>query len=70
MQLEKNKTRSYALVIGQCSLKLESKIQGSSGFEVVNKDQDVVTLLLIVRGHWCQFNNHQQVIWALEQAKH
>jgi hypothetical protein len=49
---------------------LESKIQGSSGFEVVNKDQDVVTLLLIVRGHWCQFNNHQQVIWALEQAKH
>jgi hypothetical protein len=64
--LEENKKRAYTLVMGQCSSKLESKIQGSAGYKAVDKDQDVVALLLIIRGHCCQFNDHQQGTWALE----
>jgi hypothetical protein len=68
--LEENKKRTYALVMGQCSPKLESKIQGSTGYKAANKDQDVVALLLIICGHCCQFDDCQQGTWALEQAKH
>ncbi len=33
-------------------------------------DQDVVQLLLVIRGYCCRFDDHQQSTWALEQAKH
>ncbi len=33
-------------------------------------DQDVVQLLRVIRGYCCHFDDHQQSIWALEQAKH
>jgi hypothetical protein len=48
--LEENKKRTYALVMGQCSPGLKSKIQGLNGYEAANKDQDVVALLLIICG--------------------
>ncbi len=70
VQLEENKKGTYVLVIGKCSPKLGSKIQGSGAFKAANKDQDVVALLLIVQSHCCQFNNHQQGTWTLKQAKH
>jgi hypothetical protein len=68
--LEENKKKIYALVMGQSSPKLESKILGSTGYKAANKDQDIVTLLLIIRGHCCQCNDCQQGTWALKQAKH
>ncbi len=58
------------LVMGQCSPKLVSKIQGLSGYEAAGKDQYIVALLLIIHGQCCQFNDHQQGISALKQAKH
>jgi hypothetical protein len=30
----------------------------------------MVVLLLLIQGHCCQFDKHQQGTWALEQAKH
>ena len=36
----------------------------------VDVDQDVVQLLLIVRGYCWQFDDHQQGTGALENAKH
>ena len=33
-------------------------------------DQDVVQLLLVIRGYCCRFDDHQQSTYALEQAKH
>ncbi len=69
-QLEENKKRAYALIIGQCSPKLEGKIQGSDAYPTVNADQDAVKLLLIIRGYCCCFDDHQQSVVALESAKH
>jgi hypothetical protein len=48
VQLEKNKKRVHALIIGQCSLDLDSKLQGSTAFVQAKADQDVVKLLLVI----------------------
>ena len=38
-------------------------------FVSAEANQDVVQLLLVIRGYCCRFDNHQQSTWALEQAK-
>jgi hypothetical protein len=70
IQLEEDKKHAYALVIGQCSPDLDSKLQGSTAFVQAEADQDVVQLLLVIRGYCCHFNDHQQSTYALKQAKH
>jgi hypothetical protein len=70
VQLEENKKHTYALVIGQCSSNLDSKLQGSTAFAQAKADQDVVQLLLVIRGYCCHFDDHQQSMWAFEQANH
>ena len=70
VQLKENKKRTYLLVIGQCPPDLDSKLQGSAAFLQAEADQDVVQLLLVIQGYCCRFDNHQQSMWALEQAKH
>jgi hypothetical protein len=70
IQLKKNKKYAYVHVIGQCSPDLDSKLQGSAVFVQADADQDVVQLLLVIRGYCCRFDDHQQSTFALEQAKH
>ena len=70
VQLEENGKREYVLVIGKCSPNLESKLKRSGLFEKADKKQDVIKLLLINRGFCCHFDNSQQLMWALKQAKH
>ena len=69
VQLEENKKHAYALVIGQCSPNLDSKLQESATFVHAAADQDAVKLLLVIQGYCCHFDNHQQSTWALEKAK-
>ncbi len=68
--LVENVKKEYALILGQCSPKLISKIKWSDKYPAADLAQDVVQLLMIIRGYCCQFNNHQQSTWALENAKH
>ena len=68
--LEENTKRAYALVLGQCSTELDSKIKGSDAYPQADQDQDVVQLLIIIRGHCCRFDENQQSTYALENAKH
>jgi hypothetical protein len=70
VQLKENKKRAYKLIIGQCSPDLDSKLQGSTAFVQAEADQDVVQLLLVIRGYCCHFDDHQQSTYALKQAKH
>jgi hypothetical protein len=70
IQLEDNKKHAYALVIGQCSPDLDSKLKGSATFVQAKANQDVVQLLLVIQGYCCRFDDHQQSTWALKQAKH
>ncbi len=68
--LEENIKRAYALVIGQSSPELISKVKTSDKYAPANADQDVVKLLLIIPRYCCHFDDHQQSTWALEGAKH
>jgi hypothetical protein len=68
--LLENKKCTYALVLGQCSLELDSKIKGSDACIQANANQDVVQLLVIIREYCCHFDNHQQSTYALESAKY
>ena len=68
--LEENTKRAYALVLGQCSTELDSKIKGANAYTQANADQNVVQLLLIIRGYCCRFEESQQSTYALESAKH
>ncbi len=68
--VEENKKWVDALVFGQCSPELISKIKSSDSFASADVDQDTVQLLLIVRGYCCQFDDHQQGTWALENTTH
>ena len=43
-----NKNRAYALVLGQCSPELTSKVKASNKFALAAKDQDVVELLKLI----------------------
>ncbi len=51
VQLEEKKKRAYALVIGQCSPDLDGKLQESAAFMQAKADQDIVQLLLVIRGY-------------------
>jgi hypothetical protein len=68
--LEEDKKCAYALIIGQCSPELVSKIRGSDLYAQANTDQDTVQLLLIIRGYCCSSDANQQSTFALEGAKH
>ncbi len=67
---DENKKQEYALVFGQCSPELVSKIQGLGAYVQADVDQDVVQLLTLIRGYCCSFDDHQQSTFALEGAKH
>jgi hypothetical protein len=69
VELEDNKKRAYALVIGKCSPDLDSKLKESAAFVQAKADQDNVQLLLVIQGYCCRFNDHQQSTSALKQAK-
>jgi hypothetical protein len=69
-RLAKNKKHLYTLVLGQCSPDLESKIKDADSYVQADCNQDVVQLLLIIRGYCCRFNDNQQSIYALESTEH
>jgi hypothetical protein len=68
--LPKNKKCLCAFILGECSPKFMSKIKGADLYFQANCNQDVVQILLIIRGYCCRFNNNQQSIYTLESAKH
>jgi hypothetical protein len=64
VQLEENKKNAYALVIGQCSPDLDSKLQGSAAFVQAETDQDFVQLLLVIRGYYLWNTSRPRSAWS------
>ncbi len=58
--LKEDMKRAYALVIGQSLPKLISKVKTSDKYGPADANQDIIQLLLIIRGYCCRFNDHQQ----------
>jgi len=51
VQLKEKKKRAYTLVIRQCLPDLGNKLQGSAAFVQAEANQEVVKLLLVIRGY-------------------
>ncbi len=66
LQLKENKKHAYTLPIGQCSPDLDSKLQGSAAFMQAKADQDIVQLLLVIRGYCCRFDDHNRARGCFE----
>jgi hypothetical protein len=51
-----NESNTWALVYRQCSPELKNKLEGTSGYDKAKADNDVVNLLIMIRGYCCQFD--------------
>jgi hypothetical protein len=51
-----NESNAWALVYGQCSPELKNKLEGKNGYDIAKADNNVVKLLIMIRGYCCQFD--------------
>ena len=46
-----------------------ARLEGTYGFSKAWEDNHVVELITLIKGIFCHFNNQQQAIWSVVQAK-
>jgi hypothetical protein len=67
---EENEVNAWALVYNQCSNELRVKLEGTSGYELCKKENKVIVLLTMIRGHCCQFdalnNEYVDIVMAVK----
>jgi hypothetical protein len=51
-----NKSNAWALIYDQCSAELKNKLEGMQGYDTAKSGNNVVKLLMMIRGYCCQFN--------------
>jgi len=51
-----NEANAWALIWNQCSHELRTKLEGTSGFTASKSNNDVVSLLGMIRAYCCQFD--------------
>ncbi len=52
-----NESNAWALVYDQCTPELKNKLEGSNGYEAAKRSNNVVDLLIMIRGYCCQFDS-------------
>ncbi len=53
---QENKANARALVYNQCLSKMKVKLNGTSGYEQLKNDNDVIALLTMIQGYCCEFD--------------
>ncbi len=53
---QENKANVWALVYNQCSNEMKVKLDRTSGYKQLKKDNDVIALLAMIRGDCCQWD--------------
>ncbi len=53
---KENKSSLRALIYDQCSPELKNKPKGTSRYDTSKKDNDIVSLLMMIRSYCCQFD--------------
>jgi hypothetical protein len=72
---DKNEANAWALVYNQCSNKLRVKLEGTSGYKLCKKENNMIALLLMIRGYYCQFdalnkNEYVAIVAAIKNLLH
>ena len=68
--LHANLQKAYALVLGQCTELLQSKLKQHADWAMLQCDQDVLSLLKVIKGICYKFEDQKYVPLALDNAKH
>ena len=67
--LNQNIQKAYALVIGQCTDLLQSKLKQQTQWATISQDQDVIALLNLIKTITFRFEDQKFLPLALYQAK-
>ena len=68
--LHANLQKAYALVLRQCTELLQSKLKQHADWAMLQHDQDVLSLLKVIKGICYKFEDQKYVPLALDNAKH
>ena len=61
--------KGCATAFKMCTQRLLTKLDGINGYDQVHANQDVVGILLIVRGIFCEYNINRQDTYIMMKAK-
>ncbi len=53
---KKNEAIAWVLMYNQCSNELRVKLEGTRGYELCKKENNLIALLTMIRGYCCQFD--------------
>ena len=67
--LEELKPMTYALLLGQCSPGVMTKLEGQEKYAGDKANRDLVGLLKLIQGICCNFEAKTKPYWALTGAK-
>jgi hypothetical protein len=51
-----NKSNAWVLIYDQCAPELKNKLEGTGDYNLSKKTNNMVSLLSMIRGYWCQFD--------------
>ena len=68
--LHSNLQKVYSLVLRQCTELLQSKLKQHADWAMLQHDQDVLSLLKVIKGICYKFEDQKYVPLALNNAKH
>jgi hypothetical protein len=67
---KENEANAWVLVYNQCSNELRVKLEGTSGYKLCKKENNVIMLLTMIRGYCCQFdalnNEYVAIVTAMK----
>ena len=61
--------RTYIITLKLWTPCMITRLEGTSGFNKTREDKDAVALITLIKGICCRFNDHQQTVWSVVQAK-
>jgi len=64
-EVEEGNKKLFALLIGQCSPAMVTKLEGSPGYDALYAAQDGIGLLATIRGIMCGVEQHLQPTWSI-----
>ena len=67
--LQQDTPKGYATALKMCTPILVTKLEGENGYAQVRSDQDVVGVILLIRGIFCEYDNERQDTYAIIQDK-
>lgn len=67
-EYDKHMKSAYTLIFHQCSHALKTELEASDAFDKIRSNQDVLALLILIKGFCCSFDVKTQGMMATVEA--